>query len=29
MNELTSERVLAALRQVRHPHRGDDVVSLG
>ena len=22
MNELTSERVLAALRQVRHPHRG-------
>ena len=29
MNELTSERVLAALRQIRHPHRGDDVVSLG
>ena len=29
MNELTSERVLAALRQVRHPQRGDDVVSLG
>ena len=29
MNELTSEQVLAALRQVRHPHRGDDVVSLG
>ena len=29
MNELTTESVLAALRQVRHPHRGDDVVSLG
>jgi ATP-binding protein involved in chromosome partitioning len=29
MNELTGERVLAALRRVRHPHRGDDVVSLG
>ncbi|MFL5337358.1 MAG: iron-sulfur cluster carrier protein ApbC [Geminicoccaceae bacterium] len=29
MNELTSERVLAALRQVQHPQRGADVVSLG
>ena len=29
MNELTSEQVLAALRRVRHPHRDEDVVSLG
>ena len=29
MNEITTERVLAALRNVRHPHRNDDVVSLG
>ena len=29
MNEITSEQVLAALRRVRHPHRDDDVVSLG
>ena len=29
MNEITSEQVLAVLRRVRHPHRDDDLVSLG
>jgi ATP-binding protein involved in chromosome partitioning len=29
MNEITSEDVLAALRRVRHPHRDEDLVSLG
>lgn len=29
MNELTREQILEALRQVRHPSRGADVVSLG
>ena len=29
MNEITTEQVLAALRRVRHPHRDQDVVSLG
>ena len=29
MNEITSEQVLAALARVRHPHRDDDLVSLG
>ena len=29
MNEITSEQVLAALRNVRHPRRGADIVSLG
>ena len=29
MNEPTSEQVLAALRRIRHPHREDNLVSLG
>jgi ATP-binding protein involved in chromosome partitioning len=29
MNEPTSEQVLAALRQIRHPHRDENVVALG
>ena len=29
MNEPTSEQVLAALRQIRHPHREENVVALG